>query len=244
MTPEQQLQSILIALGIWATITTVLILVARRDMILGLKKWFYLRTRKQPLKIRYFGPDKNVLELLIPMKGKGETVTLFDKKLLIIKTKDGMTFFIDESALRRCDDGINELSYNYKSIMPVNPTMSKEDITEELNMFVRRSKADEESRSKGIEIQKAIEVDELVRFTDPKRLNKFIDYTYLAAKADALAEATDVAKWVKITAIGVGISIIGIIAVYYVIDGKVIPMIGQTLQLVQVLASKTTEVLL
>lgn len=235
MTPEQQLQTILISLGAWATLTTVIIILARRDTALGLKKWFYLKLRKQPLAIRYHGPDKNVLEMVVPMKGKGETVTLFDRKLIFFKTKDGMTFFVDEAALRRRDDGINELSFSYKSVMPIDPTKTQEEIKEELEEFVKRIKTEEEKQAeaKENEAQKPVEVDQLVRYTDPKRLNKFIDYTYLAAKADALAEATDVAKWVKITAIGVGIAIIGIIAIYYVLDGKVIPMlqsIGGTLQ--------------
>lgn len=225
MTPEQQLQAILIGLGGWATITTILIILARRDLKLGLKKWFYIKTRKQPLKIRYHGPDKNVVELVIPMKGKGETVTLFDRKLIFIKTKDGMTFFIDEASLRRCDDGINELSFSYKSVMPVDPTKTKEEIAAELQEFVKRVKTEEEKakEQKDNEGMEPVDMEQLVRYTDPKRLNKLIDYIYLAAKADALAEATAVEKWVKIATIGVGITIIGIIAIYYILDGKVVP---------------------
>lgn len=223
MTPEQQLQSILIGLGAWATITTIILMLSRRDVKLGLKKWFYLKFKKQPLKIRYYGPDKNVLELIVGMKGKGETVTLFDRKLLIFKTKDGMTFFIDDAALIRCDDGINELNFSYKSVMPINPNMTPDEVKAEVEEFVQRLKKEDAKAVK--EGLKPSETEQLVRHTDPKRLNKLIDYIYLAAKADALAEATDVAKWVKITAIGVGLTILGIIAVYYTLDGKVIPLL-------------------
>lgn len=242
MTPEQQLQAWLIGLGGWATLMTALALLARRDFMLGLKKWFYLRTRKQPLKIRYFGPDKNVTDFVVPMKGKGETVTLFDRKLIFFKTKDGMTFFIDEAALRRGDDGINEISYSYKSVMPIDPTRTKEEIEEELQEFVKRIKSEEQlsKEDKDNTAQKPIEMDNLIRYTDPKRLNKFIDYTYLAAKADALAEATDVAKWVKITAIGVGIAIIGVVAIYYTLDGKVIPLIQQLGASISAMSSSIT----
>lgn len=219
MTPEQQLNTILISLGTWSTLTTVMILLARRDLKLGLKKWFYLKFRRQPLKIRYHGPDKNVLELVIPMKEKGETITLFDKKLLFVKTGNGMSFLVDEESLRRCDDGINELTYNYRSIMPVDPTKTREEVMAEAEGFVKRIKAESEEKK----YLAPVETDGLTRATDPKRLNKLMDYIYLAAKADALAESTDVEKWVKYTAIGVGIVILGVVLIYYTVDGKIIP---------------------
>ena len=234
MTPEQQIQTILISLGSWAGIATVLLLVAKRDVKLGMKKWLYLKMKKQPLAIRYHGPDKNVVEDIIPMKGKGETVILFDKKLLFLKTGNGMTFFIDEAALRRRDDGLNELSFSYKSVMPIDPTKSPEEIRAELEEFVRRMRTEEEQRKdvKENTAQEPLEMEQLIRYTDPKRLNKFIDYVYLAAKADALAAATDMQKWVTITAIGVGIAIIGIVAVYYTLDGKIMPLLQNIAQMV------------
>jgi hypothetical protein len=224
MDPAQQLNTILISLVSWSTVTTVGIILARRDFKLGLQKWFYLKFRKQPLKIRYHGPDKNVVSMVIPMKGKGETIKLFDKKLFFLKTGDGMMFLVDEASLRRCDDGINELSYSYKSVMPIDPTKTKEEVRQELQEFLKRRKDDEKSvvQREGIA---PIEMDELTRYTDPRRLNKLVDYVYLAAKADALAAATDVEKWVKYTAIGVGVTILGVIAIYYTLDGKVIPFL-------------------
>lgn len=224
MDPATQLNTILISLGSWATLTTVGILLARRDFKLGLQKWFFLKFRKQPIKIRYHGPDKNVMELIVAMKGKGETIKLFDKKLLFFKTKDGMTFLVEESSLRRCDDGINELSYNYRSVMPINPTSTKEEIKAELSEFVKRLKNETRQPPK-IEGVEPVELDDLIRYTDPKRLNKLIDYVYLAAKADALAAASDVEKWVKFGTIGVGIVLIGVILIYYTMDAKVIPIL-------------------
>jgi len=245
MTPEQQLNAILISLGGWATITTILILLARRDLKMGLKKWFMTKFRKQPLKIRYHGPDKSVTEMVISMKGKGEVINLFDRKLLILKTKDGMTFLVDEASLRRCDDGINELSFSYKSIMAIDPTKTEEEIKKETSEFVTRLVTEEEKamKDKAGKALKPLEVEELVRTTDPKRLNKLIDYIYLAAKADALAEATDVQKWVKITAIGVGIAIIGIIAIYYILDGKVIPLIQSVKDGMAVMVAQAQQVI-
>lgn len=227
MTPEQQLNTILISLGGWATLTTVTILLARRDWKLGLKKWLYLKLRKQPLAIRYHGPDKSVTEMVIAMKGKGESITLFDKKLLFIKTGEGMNFFIDEAAIRRRDDGINELSYSYRSVMPIDPSLTREEIRAELEEFVRRTKTEEQKKREQAEGFEAVEVDQLIRYTDPKRLNKFIDYVYLAAKADALAAASNIEKWVKWTLIGVAAAVIGIIAIYYTLDGKMLPMLQQ-----------------
>lgn len=244
MTPEQQLNTILLSLGGWSTLTTVGIILARRDFVLGLKKWFYLKMRKQPLKIRYHGPDKNVIVKVIPMKGKGETFTLFDKKLLFVKTGEGMTFLVDEAALRRGDDGVYELSYSYRSIMPIDPNKTREEIAAETEEFLRRVKSKEERKQEEKEGQahQPIEADHLIPTTDPKRLNKLIDYVYLAAKADALAAATDVEKYVKWTLFGVGAVIILSILIYYTMDAKIIPMVQNLGPQIQALAGSITGV--
>src|SRR5690242_15733668 len=90
------LATILISLGGWATITTVILILARRDVGLGLKKWWMLKRKMQPLKLRYNGPDKNEIESIISMKNQGEIIERYGRKLLIFKDKkNGMTFLLD-----------------------------------------------------------------------------------------------------------------------------------------------------
>jgi hypothetical protein len=222
MDAATQLNVILISLASWCTLTTIGIFLARRDFKLGLRKWFLLKFRKQPLKIRYHGPDKNVVEYIVSMKDKGETVTMFDKKMLFIKTGKGMTFFVDEASLKRCDDGLNELNYSYRSVTPTNMTTSEEEVKEERENYLKRITSPQEKESDG---KMPVDVDMIVRATDPKRLNKLIDYIYLAAKADALAAAMEVEKWVKWGVfIGVGTLLLAVL-IWYTLDGKVIPLL-------------------
>lgn len=213
---------IILYLSIWCAISTALLLVAKRDVLLGLKKWFFLRTKRQPLKIRYHGADQNVQEIIVTLKGKGETIDMFDRKLLIIKTGKGQTFIIDPKAIRRTDDGVNEISYTHKSIMPIDPIITQEEIQLERSEFVRRIQEEKKVQDDKFV---AVELDNLVRYTDPKRLNKLIEYIRLAAKADALAAATAVEKWIKITAIIAGVSVLIGIATYYELDTKVLPLL-------------------
>lgn len=231
MATAEQLNTIIISLVIWATIATVLLLLAKRDVILGLKKWIYLRFKRQPIKVRYHGADQNVLELIIPLKGKGEVFTMFDKKFFV-KTGKGMTFFVDPKAMSHTDDGINEISYSYRSIMPIDPRKTEQEIKDEEAEFLKRQKSAEELKREREEnqAQEPIQMDALVRHTDPKRLNKFIDYVYLAAKADALAAATDVEKWVKYATFAAGLALIGTIVIYYTLDGKVLPLLDQIIR--------------
>lgn len=222
MDAATQLNVILISLASWATLTTIGIFLARRDFKLGLRKWFLLKFKKQPLKIRYHGPDKNVVEYIVSMKDKGETVTMFDKKLLVIKTGKGMTFFVDEAAMKRCDDGLNELNYSYRSVTPTDLDLTQEEVKQEKTEYLKRMTAPQEKEADG---QMPVEVDMIVRATDPKRLNKLIDYIYLAAKADALAAAMEIEKWVKW---GVFIAVGGVLLsmlIWYTLDGKVIPLL-------------------
>lgn len=214
----------LYGLATWSTITTIVILLARRDVKLGLKKWFLIKLRKQPIKLRYHGPDKKVTEYVLATKGKGETVTINDKKLLVMKTQDGSTFFLDEEAIRGCDDGVNEISFNYKSIMPLNPEMSEEEAKAHRSEIVERIKAmkKEEQTTEGYQ---GVQMENLAQYTDPKRLNRLIEYIRLAAKTEALASAQDVEKYVKWTLYAAAGSVLIGVLIWYTMDGKMIPML-------------------
>lgn len=225
MTPEQ-LQTIIISLASWSAITTILLLLAKRDVKLGLKKWFYAKTGRQPIKIRYHGPDQNIIENIVPLKGKGELVTLFDKRLFM-KTGKGSTFIIEPKAIRRTDDGINEISFSYKSVMPTDPTMNAQEVEDERKEFMRPLRPRAKEPQANGEPAEPIDMDELVRHTDPKRLNKTIDYIYLAAKADALAAATEVEKWVKFTFFAAAAAAIIGVVIYYNLDAKLLPIMEQ-----------------
>lgn len=232
LTDANTLLTIIYSLLGWATISTVLLLLARRDVKLGLTKWWMQKRKMQPVKIRYHGPDKNIVEMIVSAKDQGETLEIRKVKFLFFKAKDGMRFILDSKALRRGDDGIQELSYNYKSIMPQDLEDTEAEVVQENNLYLQRQQAQKQDVQGG-ELLRAIDTDGLVRYTDPKRLNKFVDYVYLAAKADALEATTDIVKWVKWGVFAsVGALLAGVL-VYYTLDGKVMPILTKLPGLIQ-----------
>lgn len=221
-----RLINILYILASWSTMTTVMLILARRDVKMGLKKWFLWKLRKQPIKLRYHGPDKTVTEHILATKGKGETLSIDDKKMLFIKSADGSTFFLDEEAIRRTDDGINEISYNYKSIMPLYPEKTETDAEQERKDAIERIKQlkKEEEQSDGYQ---GVQMENLVQYTDPKRLNRLIEFIKLAAKTEALNKATDMEKWVKYATFAAAAAALMGVIIWYTMDGKMIPMLQQ-----------------
>lgn len=239
MVTVEALQQIAIYSMSWASITTIMLLLARRDVKMGLKKWFYIKFRKSPLKLRYHGPDNNVEEIILPTKGKGEVITINDKKMLFIKTDDGSTFLLDEKALRRTDDGINEISYNYKSIMPIYPHLSEEEAETQRKEMIER--IEKKQKEEGKEARQGVQVENLTQYTDPKRLNRLIEYIKLAAKTEALSKATDVEKYVKlafyaaVAAAGMGI------VIWYTMDTKIVQQLPVILEAVRNVGSTVLQ---
>jgi len=220
----EQVMSILYILCGWCTVSTVALILARRDVIIGLKKWVMIKLRKSPLKLRFHGPDKTVTTHIIATAGKGERISIGEKKLIFFKTKEGSSFFLDEAAIRRGDDGVNEISYNYKSIMPLNPGLSEKEAEQNREDVINRIKASraESENTKGYA---GVQMENLAQFTDPKRLNRLIEFIKLAAKTDALGKMADLEKYVKWTlyaAIAAGaVSIL----VWYTMTDKIIPVL-------------------
>lgn len=218
-----QLLSYLIGLAVWATISTVMIILARRDLKLGLQKWLMRKMGKEPMVFRYHGPNKTVKELVISTKNLGDEVELRGKKFFFIKDKDGQTFFLDKEAIRMRDDGFTEISYNYNTIMAADLSESEARVMENKEKFLVDEKAFlEQNQKKGYG---PVQPENLTKYTDPRRLNKFVEYVYLAAKADALKDTADAIKWIKFTFFAAaGAAIIGVL-IWYNLDGKVLPML-------------------
>lgn len=225
MDAGNQLMTILISLAAWSTITTVMLLLARHKVKVGLKIWFLKRTGKAPLVLRYHGANKHVREIVISTKGLHETAEVVGKKFFIFKDENGETFFLDQSAMRKRDDDVNEISYNFNSIMPAD--MSDSEIMALAQKEQWLVDMDRFREDHTIEGYTPVNAEDLVKYTDPKRLNEFIKLTYLVAKAQALRDAANWEKWVKIGAFAaIGAAIVGVF-VYYNLDGKVIPLLQQ-----------------
>lgn len=221
---DNLLLSLYILVG-WATLTTVMVVLARRDVILGLKKWLFIKLRKQPIILRYHGPDQTVNEELVTLKGKGETITIGDKKLFFFKTKKGSTFMLNEDAIRRRDDMVNEISYNYKSVMPLNPIDTVEEVRAEREKLVTRLKDGSDVDDPQRQANVGVQVDQLTQYTDPKRLNRLIEYISLAAKAEALARMGDLEKWVKYGLYAAAAGAIASVFVAYTLNQDVMPLL-------------------
>lgn len=240
MVTVETLQQVAIFSSVWSTFTTVIILLSRRDTAMGLKKWWYMKTRKSPIKIRYHGPDKNVHEYVLPTKGKGEVMTINDKKLLVMKTADGSTFMLDEEAIRRTDDGVNEISYNYKSIMPIYPHLSEAEAQRDRLEMVERIKKIKEKEEK--EAYHGVQMEHLAQYTDPKRLNRLIEYIKLAAKTEALGKATDLEKYVKFGFYAAAAAALIGVLVWYTLDNQIVPQLGQILSAVKNVGSTVLNI--
>lgn len=232
----ETVMSILYFLIGWCTLSTVALILARRDVVLGLKKWFFLRTRKSPLKLRFHGADKTVTSQIIPTKGKGEAVTIGDKKMFFFKTKEGSTFFLDEACIRRGDDGVNEISYNYKSIMPLNPDLSEVEAEAARKDLIERIKVQKENKD-ATQGAVGVNMENLAQYTDPRRLNRLIEFIKLAAKTEALGRMTDLEKYVKWTLYAAGASVVLGVLIWYTLDNKMIPQLANILQAVQSVGS-------
>lgn len=217
--------TILISLAVWSTLSTVMLILARRQVKKGLKIWIFKKLGKEPLLIRYHGANKRVREIVVSTKGLHETVEVVGRKFLIFKDENGETFFLDQAAMRQNEDDVSEASYNFNSIMAADMSESQKMALENKDKWL----VDMEQfvRDHTIEGYEPVSVEDLVKYTDPKRLNEFIKLTYLVAKAQALRDAATWEKWVKIGAFAaIGAAIIGIL-VWYNLDGKVIPLLQQ-----------------
>jgi hypothetical protein len=223
MDSGNQLLTILIVLGVWSTLSTVIILVTRRHVKLGFKIWFMKRLGKEPLLIRYHGANKRVREMIISTKGIHETVEIVGKKFFIFKDDNGETFFIDQASMRTRDDDVNEITYNYASIMPADMTLNEELVLKYREQWMVDMQAFQEQHT--LEGRAPVDVETMVKYTDPKRLNEFIKLTYLVAKKQALSDAANWEKWVKVGVFAsIGAAIIGIL-VWYNLDGKIMPLL-------------------
>lgn len=227
--------TILISLTVWGTLSAVMLILSRRHVKIGLKLWFMKKLGMEPLLIRYHGPNKRVKELIIKTKGLGESVEIRGKKFIIFQDKDGETFFLDQSAMRQRDDDVNEITYNFNTIMPADPSESEQMVLDNRDKWLVDVEAYQEERR--LEGRAPVTIENLTKFTDPRRLNKFIEFTYLAAKADALKDANQMEKWVKFgTFAAIGAVLIGIL-VWYNIDGKVLPSLDAIHGTLQTIAS-------
>jgi hypothetical protein len=227
--------TILFTLAIWGTLSMVIIVLTRRHIKIGIKLWLYKKMGKEPLIIRYHGANKHVRELVIATKGLHETVEVIGKKFFIFKDENGETFFLDQAAMRKRDDDVNEISYNFNSVMAADMSESEDmALKNKEKWLIDMQRFQEEHTIQGYS---PVNTEELVKYTDPKRLNEFIKLTYLVAKAAALRDAASWEKWVKIgVAASAAAAIIGIV-VWYNLDGKVIPMLQQMMSSVDILSS-------
>jgi hypothetical protein len=166
-----------------------------------------------------------VRELIIATKGLHETVEVVGKKFFIFKEDSGETFMLDQAAMRARDDDINEITYNYNSIMPADMSESEKMALENKDRWLVDMQRFQEDHT--IQTNAPVNVEDIVKYTDPKRLNEFIKLTYLVAKAQALRDAANWEKWVKIGVLASAAAVIIGILIWYNLDGKVIPMLQQ-----------------
>lgn len=217
---------VLVYILLYASFLTILIFFARRDFKMGLKKFFMQKRGLQPMVLRYHDAGLNVSEHVVATKGVGDKVDLFDSKWFgLKKTKNGSTFFLDEEFIRRRDDGLNELSYSYKSVSPA--FHDAERVNEE-NSKIKLSAENAMSEASDGDDARPVSIDSNVLYTDPKRINRFIDLVKTAAKAEALeAAGADVLKWTKLAFYAAGAAAIMGVLVWYTMDSQLVPMIEQ-----------------
>jgi len=232
LTEQQLVQWMVSFMGICGLETMVIVLV-KRDIKMGLKKWWLTKMGKVPIKVRIHDSAMNVKEYIIATKGAGESIEIKHKQSLMAKLKgereeSGETYFLNPKCIRRCDDQVNEISYSIRSTMPIDPMVSPEESKQEERRFVQAFNDARAKRAKETgETYVPINENELLRFTDPKRLNRFIDFNYLSAKADALKESQQIEKWVKWAFFAACAATLMGVVTWYTLDGKALPLLQQ-----------------
>jgi len=221
---------VLIYLSAYASFLTLLILFARQDFKKGLKKFFLTKLGRQPIAIRYFSSNLNVDEHIVATRGVGDKIDLYATKWFgLKKTKTGSTFFLDERFARRRDDGLNELSYSYKSVSPTIPDADEaKEENSKIKLSTEKAMNEFDSSDKEDSQFEPVALDANTLYTDPKRINRFIELVKTAAKAEALeAAGADVLKWVKwSTFAGLGALVVGVL-IWYGMDSQLYPMLDQ-----------------
>lgn len=229
------LLSIIYFLIAWGTVTSVILLLSRRDVKLGLKKWWMIKRKRQPIALRFYGPDLNVREEIVATRGQGDSITIDSSNSFFLSNHEGSTFFLDEDAIRRRDDGVNEINFSYKSVMPIVPDSTLADVhatrqaIEDVHSAEAMAKAKADTEAAGKEFDekgyKPVKIDNLVLYTDPKRLNRLIEFIKLAAKADALIASDELLKYVKYAGLASAAAALGVAFVWYTMDGTMLPLI-------------------
>lgn len=214
-----------------ATIETVVIILARRDVNLGMKKWLLKKFGRRPLKVRLYGPDMTVKEHIIGTAGRGESLNI----------EKGI-YFLRKKAIRKSDDDVNEINFSYKNVLPFNPDdpadeTVNEDLDDEETIVLRKlrekapltkeekeillkiskegdpekkpwltirspfKKKEGEEEAPEEENRDPVDPEDAPKGTNPNLLDKFVEYVYLAAKAEALKGLDGIEKWIKGAAI-------------------------------------------
>lgn len=248
MDAQTQLLSLIIGSMSFAALETVVLLITRRDVKLGLKKFFLKKLGKRPIKIRLYGPDGTVKEHIVGTKGKEQ-----------VKIEDGV-YMIRSKAIRKGDDDVNELSYSYKNVLPFKPeapaqtieapelSPAEEAALKKLQERTPLSKAEIEviaklnatagmDKKEGFKLRfgkekpeveatkqyEPLDQDEAESGTNPTLLDKFVEYVYLVAKAEALKKLGNVDFWIKAGAIAAFVAALAGIAAWYAQGNDVLP---------------------
>jgi hypothetical protein len=232
-----------------ATLLLVVLLICRREVALGLTKFFLRRFGRRPIRVVLQGPDGAEKTYIVGTKGKE-----------VIKI-DGGVYMLRERAIRKSDDNINVIYYSFKNTLPYNPleprapyesvlTPKEEELLRKLREKIpltdeerhffgewakgRRERADNVAHVKtGTDRENAptsswsepVNVEEAAAGTSPTLLDKFVEYVYLAAKAEALKKLGNIDFWIKAGAVAAaGAALLAFLA-WKTGNGDILPIV-------------------
>lgn len=239
------------------TIESIVIVLTKRHVIRGLKLWFYRKFRKNPVEIKYLGPDNNLEEYIIVANGE---YVQAGKKI----------FNINPKKIKHSPDQIPVLFYNWKSCVSVDmdeiamplpgggfSRTKAEEIQAEAGVTadqMKRFRVDLKNKvmtfmDKRLEGLSQEFLDELTAVFDPidpqtidvnaspEALNKFAELVDMEAKKNADEGINKLVKYGKWAVIAIAGAAIMAFMTYNIINGTIAPQVEQILGTVQSIAN-------
>lgn len=258
---EQQIMTWLYSLVGVVTIETIILILTKRHVTRGMKLWFFRKFRKNPVEIKYLGPDNNLEEYIVV--AKGEYVSAGDK-----------IFNINPKMIKHSPDQIPVLFYNWKSCVSVDmdelamplpggkfkPTKAQEiardagvsekqlgqftaDLRKKVETFLsdRLDGVSEEFFQEMSAIFKPIDPQTMEVNASPEALNKFAKLVDMEAKKNADEGISKLIKYGKWAVIAIAGAAIMAFMTYNIINGTIAPQVEQIYNQVQAILDAVNQ---
>lgn len=255
MAAEDQVLQLFYGLTAVVSIETLILILARSDVVYGLKKWYFRKFVKNPTLITYIHADNTQDEYLV--SAKSHYVVAGEK-----------VFFLNPAKIKMRKDMIGTAIYTYKNVNPINVLKHEELANAIDHVKKQREKASGENVDKKMrlklykdsiaflgkrvenltedffkemrEVFEPIDPQTIDVSATPEQLRKFMELIDIEAKKNAdtgIEKLVKYGKWVVFATIaGAAMSFLA----FNLLNGDIVPMIKEILVKVNSLSSVVT----